>query len=289
VRDRSLGEFESIFERASIPVLEIPEVPLKRVSVCLSAGMLDGSLLTLANYFKQRFDSEIMLHWSSAVEDDEAQAVASREMLQQAGGAFGSLNELIEQIVVAETELIIVASGEQGLEPENLDRLVSELGPPVLMVPCAIEDPQQTFRSALHSLTGSFQQRKNFAFSFRLVELGGRLLLLHTISDTEVDDVRESLRVAPRVSQEEAAELLLAMGHHGERYLKAIVSASSELDCDVTYRISLGNPVELVRSELECRPYGLLVVGCHRQGASHVAADVYQLMHTVTRVPVLAL
>lgn len=290
MRERSLGEFEAIFERASIPVLQIPEVPLARVSVVLNSSLLDSSVLLMAGYFKRRFRSEVLLHWSPKLTDLDARAVASRDELQPAQGGFKSTDELLGQIADSGTELIVhPVLADADDRTVDVDRLVEGARPPVLLMHTPIDSAEDVFRRVLHSLTGNFRQKQNFAYSFRLVEEGGRLLLLHTIDAVEVDDVRDSLRVAHEVSDRGAGELLQTMAHHGERYLKGVIAASQDMDCDVSYRLALGAAMPLVQAELEAERYGLLVVGHHRNGRSHVGADEYQMMHRITQVPVLAL
>jgi hypothetical protein len=109
------------------------------------------------------------------------------------------------------------------------------------------------------------------------------------IDNAELEDVRDALLVSPETTDEEGDELLAKMAHHGERFLKGVVAASRKEPFDVGYRIVVGDVVDTVRAELESGDYGLLVVGRHEDGRSHVAADDYQLMHAVTEVPVLAL
>ncbi len=48
MRDRSLDEFESIFEQASIPVLDIEDVAITRVGVMVKGQALDAVVLKLA-------------------------------------------------------------------------------------------------------------------------------------------------------------------------------------------------------------------------------------------------
>ena len=163
------------------------------------------------------------------------------------------------------------------------------MAPPILLVGSAIGDPAAVFHKILHSLTGNFQQTQNFAYSFTLAEDDGRLLLLHTIDEGEVQDVREALQVAPDIAAETGEALLQTVAHHGERYLKAVVAAARELPFDVSYRLAVGEIVPTVREELARGNYGLLVIGSHHEGHSHVTADDYQLMRQVRDIPVLAL
>ena len=56
MREKSLDEFESIFERASIPVLDITEIRIARIATVLKNDPLDASVVALAGYLKERFD-----------------------------------------------------------------------------------------------------------------------------------------------------------------------------------------------------------------------------------------
>ena len=161
--------------------------------------------------------------------------------------------------------------------------------PPILIVRQEIEDPAALFNSILHSLTGNFQQTRNFSYSFTLAGDGGRLMLLHVIDDDEVQDVRGALQVSPDIADRSGEALLENLARHGERYLKAVVAASRDRSFDVSYRLAVSDIITTVRQELATQRYGLLVVGSHQEGHSYVAADDYQLMHQVRDIPVLAL
>ena len=290
MRERSLEEFESIFERASIPVLDIEPVQIARVSAVLEGDPLDASILSLASHIKSRFGAEVLLHCSRSVDSGEARVIANRHEFQPAGAPYESEIDLSDQITAAATQLVLVgvaARDEDG--GVLLDPLVRETHPPILIVHHPVDRPEAIFEHVLHSLTGNFQQTQNFAYSFALVAAKGDLVLLHTIHATELEDVRESLQVSPDISQRGEDELLDSLAHHGERYLKAVVAASHNLELDVRYQLALGEVLSTIQQELARGHYGLLVIGRHEQGKSHVDADVYQLMHRVIDIPVLAL
>jgi hypothetical protein len=288
MRERALDEFESIFERASIPVLDIRELDLKRVSTVLSGGELDESVLTLAGYLKSRFGAEIQLHWPAELESAAVKTKAGAHQFGLASGPFASTAELVGQVGIGRGQLVLLSNREQE-HALDVDALVQGTQPPILFVRSKVPDPAGVFRNILHSLTGNFQQTQNFSYSFTLVDEHGRILLLHAIDAEEIQDVREALQVSPEVAQKSRRELLDALTHHGERYLKGVVAASRKMPYEVSYSLTVGDVVPAVQAELARGDYGLLVVGNHEEGHSRITADDYQLMHLVRDVPVLAL
>lgn len=292
MRDRSIDEFESIFEQASIPVLDIDPVALTRIGVVLSGGPLDESILRLATYLKARFQSEIELYRPASMEPERAKELAGRHNLATEGRPYGSTAELVGQVSIGRSKLVLFPDPVHEQSPAvevDLDALVQGTTPPILIVRTPIQDPSVVFKRILHGLTGNFRQTQNFAFSFTMVASGGRLFLLHVIEKSEIRDVRETLRVSPEVADESGEALIKNLTHHGERYLKAVVEAARDEPFDVGYRLGLGEIVAEVRRELASGEFGLLVVGSHEEGHSHVSADDYQLMHQVRDIPVLAL
>lgn len=292
MREHSLDEFESIFEQASIPVLDIEEVALTRISTVLVGSALDASILKLAAYLGQRFSGRVIVRRPTGLKHEDAHRTAGQYGFELAEETFSSTADLIRHITSSEPDLVLlaepVADGAASARVD-LDALVEETAPPILIVRTAIDDPSATFRNVLHGLTGNFQQTQNFTHSFTLAEDHGALLLLHVISSHEVDDVRETLQVSPGVAKEAGGKLLDNLARHGERYLKAVVAASRERPFDVRYRIAVGDVVSTVRRERASGDYSLLVVGSHSEGRSHVSAADYRLMHQVRDVPVLAL
>ena len=290
MRERSLDEFESIFEQASIPVLDIEEVALPRMAAVLKDDPLDTSILDLAAYLKTRFQAEVQVHWPAAMGADRAGKAARNRGLEPAPDPFASTAELVGQVSIGRNRLILLPEPEsESRRVLDLDALVEGTAPPILVVRQPIREPGAVFRRILHGLTGNFRQTQNFSYSFTLVEPPGAILLLHAIKEEELQDVRDALRVSSDITEETGEDLLDSVAHYGERFLKGVVAASHTAPYDVSYRIVIGKLIETVRRELTGGDYGLLVVGRHVEGHSHVAAEDYQLMHSVRDIPVLAL
>lgn len=287
--ERSLDEFEAIFERATIPVLDIRELALTRLSAVLKGDPLDASIVALASYMQQRFGAEVQVHWPAGREAVLEPARAAG--LTPAERPFASTAELVGQVAIGRRQLILVCEpADEGQRLLDVAALIQGTAPPVLLVRRPIAQPEEVFRRILHSLTGNFRQTQNFSYSFTLVEnAGGSLLLLHTIDESDLADVRQALRVSPHVPADGRQELLAGLSKQGERYLKAVVAASRKYPYEVTYRLALGEVVPTVQEELRRGGHTLLVVGHHREGHSFIEAADYELMHEVLDIPVLAL
>ena len=283
MRDRAIDEFESVFERAAIPVLDIRPLALERISVVLSGDPLDQSARQIGETLAARFGATVRYH---APVPAQVSAVDESEQCER----FHSTAELIGQLTLARCQLVLLPEPEEPQDrAADKDLLVQGAAPPVLIVPRPIENVESIFQHVLHSLTGNFQQSANFSYSFGLVADRGNLRLLHTIDQDEIRDVGQAMQLAGEIDSHESSELLERMRHHGERYLKGVVAASRERPYEVSYELAVGEVVPTVRNVLRSGSYGLLVVGRHHEGVSRVSADDYQLMHLVRDVPVLAL
>lgn len=288
MRERAIEEFESIFERASIPVLDIEELELKRISAVLTGAAADASVVKLAEHLHGRFGADVRVKWAPAAR--ESVKLADGPGLTRADDAFSSTTDLVGRISIERSQLVILSVPDDD-QPDvvDIDPLVQGLRPPIMLIRRPMDQPAGVFDSVLHALTGNFQQTQNFAYSFTLVNERGALKLLHTVDVRDLDSVRQALRVASDIEAGQERELLNRMAHHGERYLRAVVAASSRMSFDVTYRLSVGDVQAAVQSELQTGRYGLLVVGQHREGHSRIDAADYQLMHSIRNIPVLAL
>jgi hypothetical protein len=290
VKERSIDEFESIFERASIPVLDIEEVAIHRISAVLKNEPLDDSVLVLAAYLKQRFEAQVDLHYPAMCDGEPVLKAARRRGLDPHTQPFVSTAELVGQVSIGRAQLVLMAEPvEEEARFVDIDAMVQGTAPPVLIIRQPIDKPSAVFAHILHSLTGNFQQTQNFSYSFTLVEDRGTLELLHTIDESEIGDVKDALRVSLEVDSFEAKELLESISRHAERYLKGVVAASHKRPFTVSYALAMGEVVPMIQAQLAAGTYTLLVVGSHEEGHSHVSASDYQLMHAVREVPVLAL
>lgn len=290
MRDKSVDEFQAIFERASIPVLDIKPITLRRIAMVVKGVDLDPAALQVAAGFTRRFNAEALVYWPATLSMERVESLTKELSLKPAGRPFQSTAELVGQISIGHADLVVLPEpAEDSQQPVMIDSLVSGTGPPVLILrrPPAAEGAP--FRRVLHSLTGNFRQTVNFSFPFALVEPGGTVELLHVIDDEEIADVRETLQISSDIAIEDREKLVQEMAHHGERFLKAVVESQRKGTLNVTYRIVVGDIVTTVENSLKQGSYDLLVVGHHAGGRSHVFTADYQLMHKVKDVAVLAL
>jgi hypothetical protein len=290
MRERAIEQFESIFERASIPVLDIREVALRRIAVVIKNDPLDESTLKVAAYLQQRFAGDVWVHWPASVAESLVAVAEGEHGFGRASGPFESTAALIGQVALNHSQLVLIPEPEdEDARVVDTDALVKGSAPPILLLRCPVAQPPTIFQNILHSLSGNFQQTENFSYSFALVEDGGTLRLLHAIDQQDLAAVREAMQVSTEVSDADEKEVLARLAHRGERYLKAVVAASRKFPYEVNYRLRLGDVVGAVQAELAAESYGLLVVGHHEEGHSRITAADYQLMHLVRDVPVLAL
>lgn len=288
MRERALREFEAVFEQASIPVLDIEEVTWRRVSIVLKGGVLDESVLRIGDYLRERCGAKLVAHWVSGA--DEVAGTAKEKGLEVLERSFASTAELVGQVSIARSQMVVVPEQDDtGNRLVDFDDLVVGMKPPVLVLRNEVVDVSRVFGRILHSLTGNFRQTQNFASSFSLVSNGGRVMLLHSVDENELSDVREVLAGEADLDELERAELIDRLTHLGERYLKAVVTSQRDEPYEVAYQLGVGDVLTAVREELSRGDYGLLIVGRHYEGHSHVEAADYQLMREVTEVPVLAL
>lgn len=290
MREESIDEFESIFERASIPVFDIPEVPLTDIAIVLDGAEPDTSVAVLGAYLKGRFGSRVRVHWPAAVPRQTAVDIAEKNGLEAAEGPHESTLELVHQLNASQCALILLSEGKgPGGDVATLDHLVEAAKAPVLIVRKTIAEPESVFANVLHSLTGNLKNIDNLAYSFTLAEDQGSLVLVHTVEEAEVGDVRDTLRVSPEISEASGDALIENLKRHAERYLKGVVASSRDEPYHVSYHLRVGGVLDSVQDDLALGDYGVLVVGSHHEGRSHVKAVEFQLMHSVQDIPVLAL
>ncbi|MEK6234652.1 MAG: hypothetical protein N2C14_08060, partial [Planctomycetales bacterium] len=193
MRERSIDEFEAIFQKASIPVFGVPEVKINRVSAVLKGDALDASSVSVATYLRDRFNAEGLLHWTERAERRVAAELAAAHQLQLCPEPFQSTVDLAEQVVQADPQMLLLPEpADLDFRVVRLDDLVEKVTAPVLILRTVIDQPAEMFRRVLRCLTGNFQTTRNFAYAFKLTEPDGVLELLHTVADTEIADVKDA-------------------------------------------------------------------------------------------------
>ena len=197
MRERAIEQFESIFERASIPVLDIREVALRRIALVLKNDPLNESTLKLAAYLQKRFAADVRVHWPASVAESLVAVAESEHGFGRAAGPFESTAALIGQVALSHSQLVLIPEPEdEGARIVDTDALVKGSAPPILLLRQPVEHPQAVFQNILHSLSGNFQQTANFSYSFALVEDQGTLRLLHAIDHEDLAAVREAMQVS---------------------------------------------------------------------------------------------
>lgn len=288
MRERSIDEFESIFEQASIPVLDIKRVSLSRLAVVAMGGAVDETAAGLARYLHGRFGCGVATFCPSGRSADAVTTRLELDDIKTEVRGFSSTAELVGHISIARSQLIILPLDDDEATVD-LDDVVEGTRPPILLMRRPTGEPQRVFERVLHCLSGNFQQTQNFEYSFTLAAPAGSLILFHVVAQAELDEVRATLRLAPDIQSKSHGDLIERLAKHGERYLKGVVAAARDEPFDVTYRLTIGDIAPAVHAALQAEPVSLLVVGSHREGHSHVTGADYRLMHEVTDIPVLAL
>jgi len=290
VREKSFNEFESLFERASIPVFDLPRIAPARIAAVLTGTALDNSLLELTAAVAERFNSATSVCWPRVMDGERAASLARKFKLEPDGPFAGHpelgglLNDLGAQLAI----LGAAPAGDAAETDSGIDALVFGCDAPVLIVRQPV-DPEVVFSRILHSLSGDLQEIRHLAYSFSLVAQDGSLTLMHTVEEEELHDLRDTLRVSPGVSEDSGDKLVQDLAGHAERYLKGMVAASHGESYTVSYRLAVGDVLDVIRYELAEGGYSLLVVGTHEDGKSRIGADDYRLLHHISGLPVLAL
>ncbi len=287
MKSKSFDEFESLFERASIPVFDIPPLALQNIAVVLEGGALDNSMLELANHLATRFQADCIAYRPGKILASDAEGDVRKHHIELASQCFEQSENLAGQLNDAQTRLVIYGAGE-GSE-SAVDSMVFGCDAPILILRQPVADPGAVFQRVLHSLTGNLTGIRNLAYSFNLVASSGELVLMHTIEEEEIDEVRDTLRVSPGISDASGDELVADLTCHAERFLKGMVEASRDEPYEVSYRLGVGDVLNVVQYELSRENYSLLVLGTHEAGKSRIDAEEYRLMHMAVEIPVLAL
>ncbi|RMF83748.1 MAG: hypothetical protein D6744_04140, partial [Planctomycetota bacterium] len=102
MRDRAIDEFEAVFERSAIPVLDIQPLRLERLSVVWSGDPLDDSARRIANCLEARFGAQT--RWHAPVELDPAAQVNMPSECER----FHSTAELVGQLTLARSQLVLL-------------------------------------------------------------------------------------------------------------------------------------------------------------------------------------
>jgi len=265
-------------------VFEIPEIELKRIAAVLDGSELDPSVLRLSRWLSERFEAHVSLFLSGSTD------TVMPEWFEGEPESYDGPLELTNTLNERGCQLMIFPQWGEDMHPlTELDDLVRLSRPPVLVLRNEIEHPETAFGKVLHSLTGNLAEIEHLSYSFTLVRDAGKLVLLHSVAEEEVDGLKETLKVSPGITTRKGDELLRDMTRHAERVLKGIVGASRNEPYDVTYHLGVGDALMAVQHELSMGGYGLLVIGTHIEGKSHIDADDYQLLRRVREIPVLAL
>lgn len=302
MRNRKIDEYEALFEQASIPVLAIPQLELTRIAVAFVGTELDGSAQRIALRLARRFDAQVQAFYTPAGHAAAEQAaesanwsLASKPPASADQSTDNEARRVADQAVAAAINafdphlLILPQPADADVQFADLDTLVESVHAPVFIFRQPIEYAGQPFERPLHYLTGAFEQKRNFAYSFHLVATGGEVFVKHVINEDEIDEVKAALSLSEMIDDGTMECVLKELTRAGERYLKGVVAGAEHLPCTVRYDVSVGDVLESVEKEMAAGKHTLLVVGAHVQGRSHLDARVYQLMHQIKSAPVLAL
>lgn len=312
--ERALNEFESVFEAAVRPSVNIEPLAWSRILVALDGSDREASAMAVATHLAQRVGCALHLIATRAILEGEEEAklretldlrlaaatrVAEEAKLEVTGEVqLGSPGEiLLAQLEAAPTTLLIVPTPHGGQTPDQttlgstVDHLLKVSDTPALLIKAPISDPAAVFKRLLAYLPGGFEVGPHFSIPFGLVEPQGQLELMHVVNEEEVQRYAAAFEVTPDADEGSAKAEAMIRGIESKMtaLLQAAVKEVRDEPFECRSFVTQGNPVEQVALHVLNQGDSLLIVESESRPETPVSPEAYTLLKEITGVPILAL
>ena len=311
--ERSIDEFESLFESAIRPSVEIEPVEWTRILVSLDGSNRMGTATAVALHLAQRVKVPVRFLSTLRMWQGEDEATSKKTLQEwldvalrkasdvgvQASGitVHGHPGDAIVTEVESEPCSLLIAPTPHG-EDDLLDRttlgvtvdhLLTKLEVPMLLIKEALDNPEQVFAQILMYVPGSFEIGPHFSIPFGMVEASGQLELLHVVDEADIRRVAQALEITPDVDSSKSESIERSVEAHMEHLLGEAVEEVRNESYTCRSVVEIGNPIERVALNLLRGKNTLLVVDSETRSDVPIEAEAYSIIKQIAGVPILVL
>jgi len=300
MKERDLDEFESLFQRAIVPTIEVEKIDISDVIVLADFSDRAEACGKVAADLRERFGARVsvrfLLHPAEHAHEGDARARMERigggERRIVEGDPVAHLREICEE----EKPSLIIAPAPLHLREEAGDDLALGTFVDTLLVATAIptlliRGPADgaIFDRILAKIPGGRHELiEQFSFAFALCRPGGLIRLLHVVEEARLKELGELLEVAPEIYTDEgAAGLLSAIETRMNHLLRGAVRTAKDAAFTVETDLAVGDPFEILPKK--AKGYSLLIVGAASEHIEFLESRAYALIRSVPGISVLAL
>jgi len=299
-RERQLDEFESIFQRAVVPTIEVEKIEIERIVVLHDFSDRGPACVAAADELRHRFEASVS-HRFLLRDRDAAFEADAREKLAAAGAPDGEIvrgDPAAHVAQVAETDRpsLIIASApllahesseEAAVAGRFIDALLVATPIPTLLMRSAWRG--SVFERILAKIPGGRHDLiEQFSFAFALCRPGGQLRLLHIVDQERLERLAEILEVTPEIDTATGkAHLTAAAERRMGQLLRGAVLTGRGAGFRADSDIRVGDPFEILPNEV--LDSTLLILGSQGSHAEFLESRAYELMNRIPNLPVLAL
>ena len=273
MKERDLDEFESLFQRAIIPTIEVSKIVLPEIVVLADGSATAAACDGIAEHLRQRFGSRVekndIREWSDPL----------AQIRRITGKGKPSL-------VIAPAPLRL-RDDEDHVVGEMVDALLVATSIPTLLVRGTPD--ASLFERILAKIPGGRHELiEQFSVAFALCTAGGTIRLLHIVNERDLARLARVLEVTPEIDTAAGSEdLRTAIETRMDHLLRGAIRAAEGAPFRVESAIEVGDPLEIVPRQ--ARDFSLLIVGSQSSHEEFLATRAYELIRRLPDMSVLAL
>ena len=311
--ERSIDEFESLFESAIRPSVEIEPVEWTRILVSLDGSDRADAATAVALHLAQRVKVPVRFLSTLRMWQGEDQAATKKTLQEWLDAALRKASDAGVQasgitvhghpgdaiVTEAESEpcsLLIAPTpyGEEDLSDRTtlgvtVDYLLTKLEVPMLLIKEILDNPEQVFAQILMYIPGSFEIGPHFSIPFGMVETSGQLELLHVVEEADIRRVAQALEITPDIDSGKSESIERSIEAHMEHLLGEAVKEVRNESYTCQSVVEVGNPIERVALNLLRAKNTLLVVDSETRSDVPIEAEAYSIVKQIAGVPILVL
>jgi nucleotide-binding universal stress UspA family protein len=285
MKERDLDEFESIFQRAIIPTIEVDRIAIPDIVVLADASETAAACGRIAQHLRDRFRSRVCVHYLKNPGDLPADDHRVVE-----GDPLAHLRRITDEekpsLIIAPAPLHIGDRDDEGLG-DLVDALLVATSIPTLLVRGTPD--ASIFQRILAKIPGGRHDLiEQFSVAFALCGAGGTIRLLHIVNEQDVQRLASALEITPEIETADGVEdLVQAIETRMDHLLRGAIRAAKDAPFHVESDIEVGDPFVIVPQQ--ARDFSLLIVGSQSSHEEFLSSRAYELIRRLPDVTVLAL
>jgi len=247
--------------------------------------------LEIAKLYHERFNCEVSIMGEEKILKKKVLKNIPHKLIVVKSAI--SAKKILTQDKKEKPDILLIPSPYNRDPEENslgiiADNVVKSTLTPVMIIKDKVAKPKKLFSNVLTYVPGNWGAVEEFSISFKLVENGGNLQLLHVIESDTLQNLKNAIEITPGLGSDElGAKIVENFKKEISDLMDEAVLQSKHEPFTVKSHIATGDPSNVCTKFVEAGSSTLMIIKT-KHGLKKVEGESYELARAI-KIPIVVM